>query len=129
MVGVGVAHRHNDFARLDVEASAPKRLVQPKLLKGHFATLLSLGLIFARFLGLHLHSRFIAAVLKFDLRAQRPAVAKVVAQVERDVRQVKTPVARIVAIAFGRIIAVETLTVEVARHHRLAIAAQAQTIS
>ena len=127
VVTIGIAHRHDDLTGLDVEHSIPESLVQPKLLERHLATFLRLGLILARLFRFYLHGRLVAAVLKLHLGAKRPTVAKVIAQVERDMGKVKAPVAIVVLVACGGIVSVETLTIEISGHHRFAITSKAQT--
>ena len=126
VVGIRVAHGHNDLARLDVELSTGKSLVEPELLDIHLAALLHLGLVFASLLGLYLHGSTITPVLKLYLRPHRPAFAEVITNIQTHVRQVEASVALVVGIILRLLVAVETLAVEIAGHHRLAVAADVQ---
>ena len=126
VVGIRIAHGYDDLARLDIELAAHKLLVEPELLDVHLAALLYLGLIFARLLGLDLYGSTVAAMLKLDLRTQRPAIAEVIAQIQDHVGQVEASVTLVVGIVLGFLVAVEALAVEVARHHGFTIASDVQ---
>ena len=128
VVGVAVAHGHDDFASPHVQHSAEKLLVQPELLDGHLATLFGFGFVFARFFGFYFNGSLVAAVLKLYFGAQGPTAAEVEAEVERHMGQVELAMAFVVLVAGGGVVAVETLAVEIARHNGLAITAQTQAL-
>ena len=98
VVGIRIAHGHDDLTGLDIELPTSKLLVDPELLDVHLAALLHFSLILAGLLGLDLHGAATAAMLKLHLAAQRPALAEVIAKVQTYVRQVKTPMTLVVSI-------------------------------
>ena len=77
MIGVGQTYGHNDVAGTYVGETS-ERLLNPELLKLYFAATLLLLLKLYRLLCLIFYSRTGAAVLKLNLGAQRPALAKVI---------------------------------------------------
>ena len=127
MVLVGHAHRHHYLAYAKVELRC-KRLLNPELLQGHLAALFHFSLIFAALVGIHLNGTLRSAVLELNLHAHAPAVTEVIAHVQCDVGQVEASVGTIVLVFLGKLVAVEMVAVEVAAHHCLAVAAQAQAL-
>ena len=77
VVGVGQTYGHDDMAGTYVGETS-ERFLNPELLQLHFATALLLLLKLDRFLCLIFYSRTCTAMLKLNLRTQRPALAKVV---------------------------------------------------
>ena len=126
VVGIGVAHGHDDLARPDVEASLCEGFVHPELFQGHLTAFFRFCLVFSRLFGLYLYGRLVAAVFELNLRAHGPSVAEVVAHAEGHVRQVKASVALVVLVTLGGVVAVETLAVEVAGHDSLAVASEVE---
>ena len=81
MIGVGQAHWHYDMTCADVGESS-ERLLNPELLQLNFATALLLLLKLDGFLCLVFYGRTSAAVLKLNLRTERPALAEVVTKID-----------------------------------------------
>ena len=77
VVGVGQTYGHDDMAGTYVGETS-ERLLNPKLLQLYLATALLLLLELDRFFCLIFYRRTGAAVLKLNLRTQRPALAKVI---------------------------------------------------
>ena len=127
MVGIGIAYRHDYLARLDVKLAIHERLVHPELLDIHLTALLYFRLVFAGFLGFYLHGSTIAAMLKLNLRTHRPSLAEIITDVQTHMGQVEAPVTLVVGIVLRLLVAIKTLTVEVARHHGLAISTDVKT--
>ena len=126
VVSVGITYGYDDLAGFDIKLTASERLVDPELLDVHFAAFLYLGLVFASLLGLYFHSGTIATVFKLNLRTQGPSFTEIVAQIQHHVRQVETSMTFVIGIKFRLLVTIKTLAVEVACHHRLAIATDMQ---
>ena len=124
VVGVCQAYRHHNVANADIGKSA-KRLLNPELLKLYLAAALLLLLKLNGLLGLVFYGRTGAAVLKLDLGAECPTLAKVVAKVYNGMGYVEASVARVVLTAACRTVAVARVAVEVAAQRHLAVSANA----
>ena len=68
-------------------------------------------------------------MLKLNLRTHRPAFAEVIAEIDNHVRNVEDPVARIIVVFVGQLVAIGVVAVEVATHRDFAIATHTQSVA
>lgn len=80
----------------------------------HLAAFLGLLFPFTTFLVFLLVGNAVAAVLELNLGTQRPALAKVVAQVDDGMGYVETAVRGVVLVCFGLAVAAYVVAIEVA---------------
>ena len=112
MVGVVQTDGHDDMTEAQVQGAA-EGLLQPELFELHLTAFLRLALPFAAFLVFALIGRAGAAMLKLNLRAQLPAFAEVVAQIDHGMGNVETTIA-LVVLVFGRLrVAIDIVTIKV----------------
>ena len=119
------ADRHHEVPQADIQLRG-ETLLDPELLELDLAALLDLGLPLARLGELLLHGGARAGVLELDLGLHGPALAEVVAEVDHRVRDVETPVGRVVAVVVGMGIAIDVVTEEIAGQGDLAVSAYGQ---
>ena len=128
MVGIVQAHGHHNMSEAQV-GSARESLLNPELLELHLAAFLHFLLPLSAFLVLFLVGQPVAAMLKLDFRAEFPALAEVVSQVDYHMGKVETSMAGIVLMLFGLTVAAHVVAEEIARVSHLAIAADAEVLA
>ena len=128
VVTVRQPHRNDDHSSSDLE-SVTECLLEPELLQSHLASTLDLTLIFTSLIRLQFHSAFSASVLELDLRAERPPLSEIIAKVDDKVRNVEPPVALVILILLRMVVPLPSVAVEVAGHHRLAVATYRKPLS
>ena len=79
----------NDLHSRTEDGIAVKLLLQPELLQRYFAAAFNLRFVLSAFFLFNLDGAFRAAVLELNLRADAPALAEIVAQINDHVRQVE----------------------------------------
>ena len=89
MIFICKTHRHNDFSDPNLKQSA-KRFLYPELFESHLSSFFCFGLIFATFVGIEFNSSTGTTMFILHFHAQTPTFAEVIAQVERNARNVKT---------------------------------------
>lgn len=100
MVLVGHSHRHNDVSHAKIQG-AVEALLNPELLKSHFAATLDFALVFAGLFGFHFYGTFSASVLEFNFRTHCPAATEVIANHQNYMWNVETAMTRVVGMLFG----------------------------
>ena len=128
MMGIVQAHRHDDMSETQVGCTR-EGLLNPELLEFHLAAFLYFLFPFAAFLVFFLVGQSVAAMLKFYFRAEFPALAKVITQIDDHMRKVKTAMAGIVLVLFGLTVAAHVVAEEIPRVGHLTIAANAESLA
>ena len=96
-MGVEQSHGNDNVSGADV-GPACETLLQPELLQFHLAAFLGFCLPLAALLVFLFHGGSGAGVLKLNLSTHRPALAKVVAQIDDGVGNVETSVTRVMSV-------------------------------
>ena len=125
MMGVVQSHRHHDMSSTDV-GPAGKRLLDPELLQLYLAALLYFLFPFAAFLVFFLIGQSVAAVLKLNLCAKRPALTKVVTQVNHSMGNIEATMTGVVLVQLRLTVTTHVVTEIITREHSLAITAHSQ---
>ena len=129
VIGIVKSHGDDDMSGSHV-CPAGERLLDPELLELHFAAFLLFKLPLGSLVGLVFDGAACARMLKFHLRAHRPAAAEVVADVDDSMGNVESSVGRIVLVALGICaITVDMVAIEHSRHGHFAISADAQPLA
>ena len=112
VVSIRQTHGHYDMTYADVSPTG-KRLLYPELLQLNLAALLGFLFPLTAFLVFLLVGDARATVLKFYLRAQRPAFAEIIPQPDHGMRYVETPVRGVVLMFFRLTVAAHVVAVEI----------------
>ena len=123
VMGIGIPHRNYNMSGTDIELRT-EWFLYPELFQGNFTATFYLFFPFAHFFLFHFYGRLCSTVFKLNFASHCPAFAEIISYHDDYMRKIELSMTFGIFIIFRFRVAVDIVTVEVARHYSFTIASQ-----